>query len=116
MIDFHGLTVVDRGLPGVARPLIYSAARARGTLAPPCRTPAATPRRDRDRRLHVGNERRSQAGRADLWQLALERPGRARLDGPARRRALAMHVAAVARRRSLDPAAQRDLWHDGDRP
>ena len=56
-----------------------------------------------------------QAGRADLRQLAVERARLGRRARPRSRRALAVHAAAVARRRPVDPAAQRDLRDDGRR-
>ena len=71
--------------------------------------PVTTSTRPR-RRAHLRHDRRAQAGRADLRQLAVERArlgaSRSALDP---RRALAVRAAAVARRRAVDPRAPRDL-------
>ena len=55
-------------------------------------------------------------GRADVRQLAVERARLGRRARPRPRRALALRAAARARRRPVDPAAQRDLRDDGGRP
>ena len=64
------------------------------------------PRRAGDRRPHVGDDERAQAGRADLRQLAVERAGQRGRARPPARRALAVRAAAHPRRRPVDPAAQ----------
>ena len=62
-----------------------------------------------------GTTVRRPARRADLRQLAVERARLGRRARPRPRRALAVHAAAVARRRAVDPPAQRDLRDDGRR-
>ena len=99
---------------GVVRDGGRRAAGAGRRHRPPAGDPR--PRRAGGRRPHLRHERRAEAGRADLRQLAVER---ARLGDRARarpERALAVRAAALARRRPVDPRAQRDLRHDGDRP
>ena len=63
------------------------------------------PRRDGDGDPHLRDDLRAPGGRADLRQPPVERPRLGRGARGSRRRALAVRAAAVARRRSVDPAA-----------
>ena len=102
-----------RAVEGCARRRRRAAASgARGPPARAARTATPRPRRDRDRRAHLRHDVRAPAGRADVRQLAVERARLGRRARPRSRRALAVHAAAVARRRAVDPPAQRDLRDD----
>ncbi len=73
----------------------------------------ARPRRGGRGDPHLGHHVGAEAGGVDVRQLPLERTRLGGGAGTRPARAVAVQPAALARRRAVDPAAQRDLRHDG---
>ena len=104
--------------PSAARSTAVEPATSRERRARPRGTAggAPRPRRPRDPRPHLGHDRRAQARPLTYGNWLWSALGSARRARRRPARALAVPAAAQPRRRPVDPAAQRDLRHDGDRP